>query len=128
RYIAWHLHTRAETGGEGRIGENDLIDVLKTYLQSQGYDVQLAELLFSGIVERVVFLVSRIQGTFEFEVQPLREYFVGRYLYETAAYSPTGMESKGTLPDRFDGISRNFYWFNVVRFFSGCYSVGELPS
>lgn len=128
RYIAWHLHTRAETGGEGRIGENDLIDVLKTYLQSQGYDTQLAELLFSGIVERVVFLVSRIQGTFEFEVQPLREYFVGRYLYETAAYSPTGMESKGTLPDRFDGISRNFYWFNVVRFFSGCYSVGELPS
>ncbi len=128
RYVAWHLHTLAETGGEGRINEDELIYILKQYLTSQGYDAKLAEVLFSGIVERVVFLVSRIQGTFEFEVQPLREYFVGRYLYETAAYSPPGMESKGTLPDRFNGISRNFYWFNVVRFFSGCYSVGELPS
>ena len=35
---------------------------------------------------------------------------------------------KGTKPDRFDAIARNFYWLNVARFYAGCYSKGELPS
>jgi len=30
------------------------------------------------------------------------------------------------MPDRFDAIARNFYWLNVVRFFAGCFSKGEL--
>lgn len=73
-------------------------------------------------------LVSRVQGTFEFEVQPLREYFAARYLYDTAPYSPSGAQRRGTLPDRFDAIARNFYWLNVTRFYAGCYSSGELAS
>jgi hypothetical protein len=82
--------------------------------------------LFSGI-DRVVALVSRVEGTYEFEVQPLREYFAARYLYDTAPYSPPGNERRGTKPDRFDAIARNFYWLNVTRFFAGCFSKGELP-
>ena len=77
--------------------------------------------------ERVCALVSRVQGTYEFEVQPLREYFCAKYLYETARYSPTGNEKKGTKPDRFNAIARDFYWNNVVRFYSGCFDKGELP-
>lgn len=73
-------------------------------------------------------IVSRVEGTYEFEVQPLREYFAARYLYETAPYSPPGNERKGTKPERFDAIAKNFYWLNVTRFYAGCYSVGELPS
>jgi hypothetical protein len=80
------------------------------------------------MVERVVFLVSRVEGAYEFEVQPLREYFAARYLYETAPYSPTGAERRGTKPDRFDALARNFYWLNVTRFFAGCFSKGELPA
>src|SRR5450755_1388123 len=80
------------------------------------------------MIERVVALVSRVQGTYEFEVQPLREYFAARYLYDTAPYSPPGNEQQGSKPDRFDAIARNFYWLNVTRFYAGCYSKGELPS
>jgi len=80
------------------------------------------------MVERVIALVSRVQGTLEFEVQPLREYFAARYLYDTAPYSPPGDERKGTKPDRFDAIARNFYWLNVTRFYAGCFSKGELAS
>ena len=80
------------------------------------------------MVERVVALVSRIQGTYEFEVQPLREYFAARHLFETAPYSPTGNERSGTRPDRFDALARNSYWLNVTRFFGGCFSKGELPA
>ncbi len=67
--------------------------------------------------ERVCALVSRVQGTYEFEVQPLREYFCAKYLYNTSPYSPVGSEKTGTKPERFDAIARNFYWHNVVRFF-----------
>jgi hypothetical protein len=80
------------------------------------------------MVERVFALVSRVQGTFEFEVQPLREYFAARHLYETAPYSPPGQEKRGTKPERFEVLARNFYWLNVTRFYCGCYSRGELAS
>jgi hypothetical protein len=88
----------------------------------------LVDTLFTGMIERVVALVSRVQGTFEFEVQPLREYFAARHLYETAPYSPPGRERTGTKPERFDVLARNSYWLNVTRFYCGCYSIGELSS
>jgi hypothetical protein len=61
-------------------------------------------------------------------VQPLREFFVARYLFSTAPQSSPGKERSGSRPDRFDAIARNFYWFNVTRFYAGFYSKGELPS
>jgi hypothetical protein len=135
RYLAWLLHSEVELGNEsepgrrsGAIASDRLIRILKEYLRNEGYDPGLANTLFTGMVERVVALVSRIQGTYEFEVQPLREYFAARYLYETAPYSPPGSEKRGTKPDRFDALARNFYWLNVTRFYAGCYSKGELAS
>lgn len=136
RFLAWLLHTEAEQTGahahvrsNGAIEEKRLKQLLSDYLKSEGHsDPDLPERLFSGVVERVVALVSRVQGTYEFEVQPLREYFAARFLYETAPYSPPGNEKRGTKPDRFDAIARDFYWFNVARFYAGCYSKGELAS
>jgi hypothetical protein len=135
RYLAWLLHAEMELGnerelgrGNGAIAADRLTKVLKEYLENEGHDPNLAAKLFKGMVERVVALVSRVQGTYEFEVQPLREYFAARFLYETAPYSPPGAEKRGTKPDRFDAIARNLYWLNVTRFYAGCYSKGELAS
>jgi hypothetical protein len=135
RYIAWLLHTASEQEDvrdnnrqSGAIKTEALVDAVRTYLVAEGRDSGLAETLFTGMAERVMALVSRIQGTYEFEVQPLREYFAARFLFETAPYSPTGNEKRGTRPDRFHAISRNFYWLNVCRFYAGCYSKGELAS
>lgn len=88
----------------------------------------LSDHLLLGVVERVVALVQRAQGAYEFEVQPLREYFAARHLYNTAPYSPTGDEQTGSKPARFAAIARNPYWLNVTRFYAGCYSSGELAS
>lgn len=128
RYLAWELHSDAEKGSNGRIEREKLIDLLKDYLQSEGRNANLAELLFAKMVERVVAIVSRTQDIYEFEVQPLREYFCAKHLYVTAPYSPPGKELKGTKPDRFDAIASNFYWLNVVRFYAGCFDKGELPA
>ena len=141
RYLAWVLQAGAEvdstsaSGKErsgislsGSIAEQDLRELLGEFLERDGSDPTLVERLFSGMVERVVAIVSRVQGTYEFDVQTLREYFAARHLYETAPYSPTGSERRGTISDRWRALARNYYWLNVARFYAGCYSEGELPS
>ena len=129
RYLAWILHSDAQTQKTaGRIDRDRLRDVVRHFLQAGKHSVELMDRLFTGVVERVVALVSRIEGTYEFEVQPMREYFAARYLYDTAPYSPAGDVRPGTLPERFEALARDSFWQNVTRFYAGCYSQGELPS
>lgn len=130
QYLGWLLHSEAELGANnGAITDDRLLNILREYLSKEGFNADIADDLFTGTIQRVGALVSRLEGTFEFEVQPLREYFAARYLYETAPYSPSGSEApSGTKVDRFEAISRNFYWLNVTRFFAGCFSTGELAA
>ncbi|WP_105970458.1 NACHT domain-containing protein [Streptomyces geranii] len=127
QHLAFYMHARAESDRTtGRIGVEELKQVLKDYLVKQQESVSVLEDLLTGMVERVVALVSRVEGTYEFEVQPLREYFAARHLYDTAPYVSATRMGHGTKPDRFDGIARNPYWMNVTRFFAGCFTKGEL--
>jgi hypothetical protein len=129
RYLGWLLHSTAETSrrkASGRISTVELKSALQSYLEREQHRTEIIEEIFGAMLERVVMIVSRVQDSYEFEVQPLREYFAARYLYDTASYSPPGKEKRGTKPDRFDAIARDFYWLNVVRFFCGCFSKGEL--
>ena len=142
RYLAWVLHSGAEGALEstspkrrssgsslsGKITESDLRALLQEFLETDGSDPGLVERLFSGVVERVVAIVSRTQGVYEFDVQTLRGNFAARHLYETAPYSPTSDEHRGTRSERWRALSRNHYWLNVARFYAGCYSEGELAS
>ncbi|WP_153002644.1 NACHT domain-containing protein [Sphingomonas endophytica] len=128
QYVAWTLQLDAEKpGGSGSISQSDLEALVRNFLVEREHEGDVLK-LFTGAVERVGALVSRVQGMLEFEVQPLREYFTGRFLYETAPYSPPGAEKGGTRPQRFDAIARRPYWLNVTRFYAGCYNSGELSS
>lgn len=141
RYLAWVLQSEVEVGSRstsriplsrtslsGTIAESDLKALLIEYLESEGSDPRLVDRLFTGMVERVVAIVSRVEGFYEFDVQTLREYFAARHLYQTAPYSPPGNERRGTISDRWRALSRSYYWLNVARFYAGCYSEGELAS
>ncbi|MEO1243797.1 MAG: hypothetical protein AAFX54_17960 [Pseudomonadota bacterium] len=129
-YLGWVLQTQAEKGeGSGSIAKENFKKLIKEYLDKEGHDQpDLADLLLEGIEERVVALVSRVKGTYEFEVQPLREYFTALYLYDSAPHSSPGGETKGTKPDRFEALAKNPYWTNVTRFYCGFYGRGELSS
>lgn len=128
-YLAWILQIQAERGGgQGSIPSDELRAMIYGYLQAEEYDTGLADVLLRGMVERVVALVARVEGMYEFEVQPLREYFAGKYLYETSPYSPPGNEKAGTRPERFEALAKSMYWTNVTRFFCGFYDKGELPA
>ena len=125
--LAWILQTQAEDGsGSGSVTMDDLRLHIRHFLEAEEHDVALADALLAGTFERVGALVSRVQGTYEFEVQPLREYFAARHLYKTSPYSPPGRARTGTRPERFDALARNAYWTNVTRFFCGFYDIGEL--
>jgi len=128
-FLAWRLHVDSQlTRSGGRIGEDALHKLLFEYLVGEQHSTSILDDLFRGMVDRVMALVSRVQGTFEFEVQPLREYFAARHLYVTAPYAPQGRSRSGTKPDRFRAMARDFYWLNVSRFYAGFYDKGELPS
>ncbi|MGC9666860.1 NACHT domain-containing protein [Planosporangium sp. 12N6] len=127
RFLGFHLHSIAEKERRsGRIRHDRLKWLLRDYLTKEKQPHDLIDSLLAGMVERFGALVSRVQGQYEFEVQPLQEYFAARHLNDTAPPSPTGREKPGTKADRFDGIAPNPYWFNVTRFLAGCFNKGEL--
>ena len=69
--LAWEMQTKAEQGkGSGSLSRDVLEERIRRYLESEEHDPHLVDPLFRGSVERVGALVSRVEGTFEFEVQP----------------------------------------------------------
>jgi hypothetical protein len=128
-HLGWLLHAGAERNAElGSIALVDLKREVTTYLEAQGERADLADQLFRGVVERIIALVATRQERFEFAVQPLREFFAAQYLYATAQVSQLGSIRPGTRADRFDALARDAFWLNVVRFYAGFYTSGELPS
>src|SRR5690606_31708746 len=96
QFLAWILHSESEMHKtSGIIQVDDLKKRLNEYLEKEEYNTGITD-IFVAVEERVCALVSRVQGTYEFEVQPLREYFCAMYLYKTAPHSPPGSEKSGT--------------------------------
>jgi hypothetical protein len=126
RFLAWNLQTAAESGDNGSIEHGALRIMLFSYLDREGEDTSIVDILFNGIIERVGALVSRVQDTYEFEVQPLREYFAAKHLYETAPYPSDDNPLSGDKFDRFKALVVNPYWLNVARFYGGCFNKGEI--
>ncbi|MEE6192727.1 NACHT domain-containing protein [Mycolicibacterium sp. 120320] len=128
QYLAWTLQTQAESSrSAGSISSADLQIAAARYLEAAGYAPDLADDLFGGGLERIFVLVERIHGLYEFEVQPLREFFCARHLYST---SPVGTyrdaKPKGDRAQRFEAIAANPFWMNVARFYAGSYENGEI--
>ncbi|MFE3194063.1 NACHT domain-containing protein [Nocardia sp. NPDC059240] len=127
-FLAWFLQSNAESEGtSGSISEDDLKDLSRSYLKEMGYAGNLADDLFGGGLERIYVLVERIEGLFEFEIQPLREYFCAHYLYITAP-TPTHRNGNvsGDRSQRFEALAANPFWLNVTRFYAGFHVRGEL--
>lgn len=126
-YLAWHLQSESERGrSNGALTQKQLKKLLSEYLQDHGHPGQLVKQFFDAITGRVICLIERPNGI-EFEVQPLREYFAARHLHEGAPLRG----DKNTKDDRLDALLRRPYWSNVLRFFAGMLSKGEvrgLPS
>jgi predicted NACHT family NTPase len=63
RYLAWVLHTAAESGrnrAAGRISSQDLREVLEGYLRKEQHKTNIIDEVFGAMLERVVMIVPRI--------------------------------------------------------------------
>lgn len=121
-YLAWHLQSSAEAeGGSGALPIDELHGLLQDFLRDRGPKEQVLTELFTAVTSRVICLVQRESG-FEFEVQPLREYFAGRHIFENSGAS----QDHNSRDDCLDELLRRPYWSNVVRFFAGRLSPMEV--
>lgn len=126
-YIAWHLHSEAESeGGTGRATRKQLIRLVRHYLLDLEEDPDIADSLFTAVTARVWVITSRTEGYFEFDVQPIREYFAARHLFVTA---PDSSRDEGV--DRFRrllALMQRPYWLNVTRFMAGMFDDGVIST
>lgn len=129
-HLGWILQSEAESDrASGSISREDLKLLVRRYLTEGQHDLDILEDLFEGGLERVYVLVQRIEGLYEFEVQPLREYFAAKYLYSSAPVGSFRLEERnGDRAHRFEAMAVNPYWANVTRFYAGFYEGGEIGS
>ncbi|MGW1741258.1 hypothetical protein ACWCPQ_20915 [Nocardia sp. NPDC001965] len=118
-YIGWYIQTQAEEGrSAGSIKREDLKALLRKHLDGRDDGQKLAEDLFSAFTTRVLCLVERDPGSFQFEVQSLREYFAAVYIFDEV--------DRNSRDDCLVALLRRPYWSNVCRFLVGKYSKGEM--
>ncbi len=118
-YIGWHIQTEVERGrSNGSIKRDELKKLLRFHLADREDGQKLAEALFNAMTSRVLCLIERETGMFEFEVQSLREYFAAVHIFDKA--------NPKLRDDCLGELLRRPYWSNVVRFYVGKYSDGEV--
>jgi hypothetical protein len=125
-FLGWHLQSRAEEeSGNGRATREELIRATKYFLVDNGRNelVSVVEDLFTTVTERVWALTSRASGTFEFDVQSIREYFAARYLFDRAPIAFA--ESESDVFARFREAAARPYWSNTARLMAGLFRYGE---
>lgn len=122
-FLGWHLQARAEAeNGNGQMPTRELLKAVMNYLFDVDKDESMFTDLFTAVTDRVWALTSKVQGTFEFDVQPLREYFAARYLYEYAGADQRSFDTGDVLRN----MVRRGYWLNTLRFYAGFANPNEL--
>jgi hypothetical protein len=117
-YLGWYLQGLAEQqGSNGRLGTTDLKTEIFRYLSAAQKDTGLVDALFTDVTDRVWALASKAQGTFEFDVQPVREFFAAKYLSQYASADKS---------DVLNALIRRPFWFNTSRFFAGFAHANEV--
>lgn len=117
-YLGWHVQGRAEQqGSNGRMSTTDLKTEIFRYLTAAQKDTGLVDALFTDVTDRVWALASKAQGTFEFDVQPVREFFAAKYLSQYASADKSEVLKE---------LIRRPFWFNTSRFFAGFAHANEV--
>jgi hypothetical protein len=125
-YLGWYMQSLSEDGDNGRLKTSELKRVIRHYLADLDKDSTLVETLFTAATTRVWVLTSRVQGYFEFDVQPVREFFAAKHLVDTSP--PSGRAGKPDKFIRFMELAKRPYWLNTARFMAGFFLPGELSS
>lgn len=115
-FLGWHLHSRTEVDViNTRMSVEDLKASIQHFLRTNGNAEGVVDDLFEAASDRLWTLTSKSQGTYEFEVLPLREYFAARFLYHWAGEELADFDQLDVLRE----LMRRPYWLNTARFYGG---------
>ncbi|BAJ27053.1 MULTISPECIES: hypothetical protein [Kitasatospora] len=122
-FLGWRLQADAERqGADGRMAWKKLQRTIQHYLVDTEKPHVDIDTLFTAVTERVWALTSKVQGTFEFDIQPMREYFAARFLSAFAGADRRDFDSGQVLRE----LVRRPYWSEVARFYAGFARPNEL--
>ena len=115
-FLGWYLHAQTEESQiNGRMSIADLKAAMRHFQRTYGNRESIVDQLFEGASDRLWALTSKVDGTYEFEVLSLREYFAARFLYRTAGEDNADFDSTTVLQE----LLRRPYWLNTARFYGG---------
>ncbi|WP_431947061.1 NACHT domain-containing protein [Micromonospora marina] len=125
-FLGWHMQSGVETDPRaGRMTRDNIETTLFIYFRrTEGPGNQVSH-LFRAVADRFWALTSKVEGTFEFAVQPVREYFAAKFLAEFA-----GQDRRDPLPKQevLGRLIERPYWLNTARFYAGFANPNELAS
>ena len=115
-FLGWYLHAHTEESQiNGRMSVDELKEAMRHFQRTYGNRESIVDQLFEGASDRLWALTSKVDGTYEFEVLSLREYFAARFLYRNAGEDNTDFDSTTVLRE----LLRRPYWLNTARFYGG---------
>ena len=115
-FLGWYLHAHSEESQiNGRMTVADLQEAMRHFQRAYGNPESVVDELFEAATDRLWALTSKIDGTYEFEVLSLREYFAARFLYRNAGEDNPAFDSTSVLRE----LLRRPYWLNTARFYGG---------
>lgn len=115
-FLGWYLQSRSEEHNlSGRMSEAEVKAAMEHFQSTYAKPTAVVGELLDAASDRLWALTSKEQGTYEFDIQSLREYFAAKFLYRFA-----GEENREF--DRTDVLRALLcrpYWFNTARFYGG---------
>lgn len=115
-FLGWYLHAHTEESQiNGRMSVDELKEAMRHFQRTYGNRESIVDQLLEGASDRLWALTSKVDGTYEFEVLSLREYFAARFLYHNAGEDNTDFDSTTVLRE----LLRRPYWLNTARFYGG---------
>ena len=122
-YLGWRMQSGVETDpNAGRMNIKLIKRAMLVYLDEVEGPADLVDKLFSAVSDRFWALSSKTEETFEFAVQPVREYFAARFLAKYAAADGQAALKQDVLRELMDSA----YWLNTARFYAGFADPNEL--
>ena len=115
-FLGWYLHAHSEESQvNGRMTVADLQEAMRHFQRAYGNAESVVDQLFEAATDRLWALTSKVDGTYEFEVLSLREYFAARFLYRNAGEDNPAFDSTSVFRE----LLRRPYWLNTARFYGG---------
>ncbi len=122
-FIGWLMQALTEVDASStRLPAQRIVREIRMYLAGVEKTNSPVQDLFDAMRDRVWVLTSKQSGTYEFDVQSIREFFAARFLYEFAEGDEQGYEPRPRLSSCFrarTGRTRPGSWavtFSAARF------------